>query len=239
VVGGGFIGLEVASALAARGLRPTVVELGPTLWGGALGSALAARARDMLAEAGVDFRTGRRVTSLSSRGVQAGADLLRAAFVVAGVGVAPRDELAAAAGIAVRDGVVTDAAGRTSHPTIWAVGDVARVEGLRVEHWHAAREAGARTAAALLGAEETARRATWIFSELAGSSLDVFGAAASWEEERWLADGAVLAYVAGGRVVQLASFGGALLPDTGRSLVERAAWISDLEALLQGVPPVE
>ena len=193
----------------------------------------------MLTETGVAFRIGRSVTSLSSRGVQAGDDLLRAAFVVAGVGVAPRDELAAAAGIAVRDGVVTDTAGRTSHPAVWAVGDVARVAGLRVEHWHAAREAGARTAAALLGAAETRRRAPWIFSELAGSSLDIFGVAASWEEERWLADGAVLAYTVAGRIVQLASFGGALLPEAGRSLVERAAPISALEALLQGEGPME
>lgn len=239
VVGGGFIGLEVASALAARGLRPTIVELAPTLWGGALGTALAARVRDMLTEAGVVVRTGVTVSSVSARGVRAGDALLAAAFVVAGVGVSPRDELAAAAGIAVRDGVLVDVAGRTSHAAIWAAGDVARIEGLRVEHWHAAREAGARTAAALLGAEVPARRAPWIFSELTGSSLDVFGVATSWEQERWLGDGSVLAYLAGGRVVQLAAFGGALEPDIGRSLVERAAEIGEVEAVLRGEPLVE
>jgi NADPH-dependent 2,4-dienoyl-CoA reductase/sulfur reductase-like enzyme len=236
VVGGGFIGLEVASALAARGLRPTLVELAPTLWGGALGAALAARVRDMLGAAGVVVRTGLAVTSISDAGVRAGEELLPAAFVVAGVGVAPRDELAAAAGIAVRDGVLTDAAGRSSHPAVWAAGDVARVDGLRVEHWHAAREAGTRVAAALLGAQVPPRRAPWIFSELAGSSLDVFGVATSWDEERWLGDGSALAYLVAGRVVQLAAFGGAIAPEAGRLLVERGLAIGAVERVLAGEP---
>ena len=56
VVGGGFIGVEVASSLAALGLRPTIVELGGSLWSGSLGSELAAWALGRLADAGVAVR---------------------------------------------------------------------------------------------------------------------------------------------------------------------------------------
>ena len=80
------------------------------------------------------------------------------------------------------------------------------------------------------------RRAPWIFSELAGSSLDVFGAAASWDEERWLGDGAALAYLVAGRLVQLAAFGGAIAPEVGRLLVERSAAIGEVERALAGEP---
>ena len=67
------------------------------------------------------------------------------------VGVTPRTELASAAGLAVDDGILTDALHRTSAPAVFAAGDVARVAGRRVEHWHAAREGGERAALAMLG----------------------------------------------------------------------------------------
>ena len=234
VVGGGFIGLEVASALVARGLRPTVVELGSTLWGGALGSELAAWARDRLEAAGVTVRTGVAVSAVDDGGAWIGDERLPAAFVVAGVGVAPRDELAGAAGLAVGDGILVDGGGQTSHAAMWAAGDVARVDGLRVEHWHAARESGERVAASLLGSQVASRRAPWIFSELIGKSLDVFGVAPGWDEERWFGDGTVLACLVADRVVQLASIGGRMTPDDGRRAVEEAVTVGGLERLLAG-----
>ncbi len=186
VVGGGFIGLEVASALAVRGLHPTVVELGDVLWGGQLGSGLADWARDRLAAAGVSLRLGSAVTAVDADAAWVGDERLPAAFVVAGVGVAPRDELARAAGLAVDDGVVVDGAGRTSEPAIWAAGDVARIDGLRVEHWHAAREAGERAALSILGEAVPPVAVPWVFSELAGVTVDVFGIPAADDEARWL-----------------------------------------------------
>jgi NADPH-dependent 2,4-dienoyl-CoA reductase/sulfur reductase-like enzyme len=219
VVGGGFIGLEVASALAARGLSATVVERGDALWGGQLGRLLDVRARELLAAAGVTVRLGAAVTRLDGQGAWVADELLPASLVVAGVGVTPRDELARAAGLAVGDGILVDAGGRTSHPAIWAAGDVARVDGQRVEHWHAAREAGERVAASMLGQPAASVPVPWVFSEVAGTALDVMGTPATADEEAWLADERVVVSSRGGRAVGLAVLDGALAPKEARALV--------------------
>ena len=67
VIGGGFIGVEVASGLAALGLRPTILEMGDRLWAGALGDELDAWARERLAAAGIDVRLGATVTRIDGR----------------------------------------------------------------------------------------------------------------------------------------------------------------------------
>ena len=147
---------------------------------------------------------------------------LDADFVVAGVGVTPRVELAAQAGLDVDDGIVVDDAQRTSAAGIYAAGDVARPrDGARVEHWHAARESGERAALAMLGEPITARRTPWVFSEFAGAKLDVVGWAPRWDEIVPLAGG--WAYVVGGDVAQLAIADSQLPVEEGRALVESGA----------------
>jgi NADPH-dependent 2,4-dienoyl-CoA reductase/sulfur reductase-like enzyme len=221
VVGGGFIGLEVASGLAALGLRPTVVEVAPTLWAGTLGRELAARASELLAESGIGLRTGAAARRLSSDAAWIGDERLDAKLIVAGIGVRPRDRLAIEAGLGVADGILTDAGQRTSHERVWAAGDVARVDGRRVEHWHAAREAGERAGLSMLGLPVPPPPAPWVFSEIAGVSVDVIGMTDDPGEERWLDRGrSVIAYLRRGIVVGLASVGGALAPDRARRLVE-------------------
>lgn len=230
VVGGGFIGLEVASGLAMLGLRPTVVEVAPSLWAGTLGTELAAWAAKRLASIGVELRLATAATRLGDGAVWLGEELLPAALVVAGIGVIPRDQLANAAGIAIRDGILCDAQQRTSHPAIWAAGDVARVDGRRVEHWHAAREAGERAALSMLGLEVPPPPPPWVFSEIAGAMLDVIGAVTGWDEERWLKPGRVLAYLDAGRVVGLASIDGALPAEAGRRLLAAGASMDEVLA---------
>lgn len=236
IVGGGFIGLEVASSLASLGLRPTVVELAPTLWGGTLGTELAAWATAHLAGAGVALRLGAATTRIGHGAAWIGEERLPAAFVVAGVGVLPRVELAAAAGLGTDDGIVVDAGQRTSHAAVWAAGDVARMDGRpRIEHWHAAREAGERAALAMLGRPVPPPPAAWVFSEIGGRTLDLIGAVDGWEEERWLdADRSALAYLRSGRVVGLATVDGALAPDAARRLVEEHAAPERVIAALAG-----
>lgn len=233
VIGGGFIGVEVASALAALGLRPTIVEMASDLWGGLLGARLAGWGADRLADAGVTLRRGAAVTRLDEGSAWIGDERLPHAFAVAGIGVRPRVELAERAGLQTDDGIVTDADQRTSHPSIWAAGDVARVDGRRVEHWHSAREAGERAALSMLGLPVPPLRAPWVFSEVGGVMLDVIGQADTWEEERWMRDGSVLAFLDGDRVVQLAIIGSALDVDLARSQVERGASVHELEDALQ------
>jgi 3-phenylpropionate/trans-cinnamate dioxygenase ferredoxin reductase subunit len=233
VVGGGFIGVEVASALATLGLAPTIVEMTGRLWGGALGSELAAWGTIRLAAVGVAVRAG-SVTRLDAVSAWIDDDRLPHSFALAGIGVVPRVELAERAGLEVADGIVVDPAQRTSHASIWSAGDVARAGPRRVEHWHAAREAGERAALSMLGLPPTPHRVPWVFSEVGGVALDVIGAAEGWDDERWLAGGSVLAFLDGSRVVQLAVIGSALEPERGRAIVEAEASLATLEAALAG-----
>jgi len=231
VVGGGFIGVEVASGLAAIGRRPTIVEMATDLWGGTLGTELASWARDRLGEAGVEARFDARVTAVSDAFAAVGDEPLEHALCVAGIGVRPRTDLAEAAGLAIDDGIVTDAQQRTSALGIWAAGDVARVDGRRVEHWHAAREGGERAALSMLGMPGSPPRASWVFSEVAGADIDVVGDAREWDEERWVSRGSVLAYLRDERVVQVAVIGSAIPIEHARGLVEQGAPVPDLVAI--------
>jgi NADPH-dependent 2,4-dienoyl-CoA reductase/sulfur reductase-like enzyme len=236
IIGGGFIGVEVASALATFGLRPTVVEMADRLWRGSLGGALAAWGVERLRGAGIGVMLSSAVTRLDAGSAWIDDERLDHAFSVAGIGVVPRVGLAERAGLELDDGIVTDAAQRTSRPGIWAAGDVARVAGQRVEHWHAAREAGERAALSILDLPVPSVPAPWLFSEVAGVSFDVLGNAARWEEERWLRDGSVLAYLDGDRVVQLAVIGSAVDPALARALVERGASFEELREAVDPAP---
>ena len=181
VIGGGFIGVEVASSLAARGMSVTVVERSPALWAGSLGERLSAWAVARLEGGGSDgAHCRRRSSSIGPMACRLAGETLAADLVVAGVGVEPRVQLAREAGLEVDDGVLVDEGQRTSAAGIFAAGDMARPrDGLRIEHWHAARESGRARGAGDAGPAAAAARAPWIFSEVAGVTLDVLGAATS------------------------------------------------------------
>jgi NAD(P)H-nitrite reductase large subunit len=232
VIGGGFIGVEVAGSLAARGVSVTVVEVADALWGGAFGVEVSAWAAERLARAGVMVRLSAACESVTRSGVRLADADLDADLVVAGVGVAPRVELAPGAGLEVDDGIVVDDAQRTSSGGFYAAGDVARPrDGARVEHWHAARESGERAALAVMGELLPPRRAPWVFSEFAGAKLDVVGWAPRWDEVVPLAGG--WAYVVDGLVGQLAIADSALPVERARSAVEQRVTVEQLEAALR------
>ncbi len=232
VIGGGFIGVEVASALASLGLRPTVVEMADALWGGALGARLAEWGAAQLEAAGVQLRLNAAVTRLDADSAWIGDEGLPHELAIAGIGVIPRVDLARRAGLEVDDGIVTDPQQRTSHPAVWAAGDVARFGLRRVEHWHSARESGERAALSMLGLPVPPPPAPWLFTEVAGIPLDVIGAADEWDEERWVRDASVLAYLQNGRIVQLAVIDSALDPGSARRLVEANASVRELQETL-------
>jgi 3-phenylpropionate/trans-cinnamate dioxygenase ferredoxin reductase subunit len=223
IVGGGFIGVEAAASLASLGVRVTVLEMAPALWGGTLGATVSAWAVGVLARAGVEVRLGERVETLDGRGAD---------VALLAVGVRPRTELASAAGLAVDDGIVTDERHATSAAGIYAAGDVARVAGRRVEHWHAAREGGEAAALAMLDEPPPEPRAPWVFSEFAGESLDVVGWAPTWDEAQPLLDGRVVAYLVDGRVAQLAIIDSALPVDEARSLVASHPALEEVQGLV-------
>ncbi len=241
VIGGGFIGVEVAASLAALGLRVMVLEATSGLWGSTLGEAISEWARGRLKEVGVDLWFGALVERIGPNGPLVGGEALPAAVMVAGVGVTPRTGLAEEAGLTVDDGVVLDMS-RAAAAGIFGAGDVARVphplaEGLaiRVEHWHAAREGGELAALGMLGEAVPPPRAPWVYSEFAGQMLDVVGWAPDRDEERVLGDPEsgrfAVAYLRGGRVAQLALANGFVPVEMARAFVEARLEASELEQL--------
>ena len=153
VVGGGWIGLEVAAVARTKGVEVTLVEVQPTPLHAVLGQEVGERIAALHRDHGLHLRTGAQVSALRGTGRVEGVELaggavVPAAAVVVGVGIRPRTELAEAAGLAADDGVLVDATLRTADPRIWAAGDVANAENdwagrrLRVEHFANANDQG-------------------------------------------------------------------------------------------------
>lgn len=176
VIGGGFIGLEVASALRTRGAEVTVIEAQPHLLTRTFPPAMSAFVENAHRSRGIDLRTGHGVQALhGSAGRVSAVELndgtrIECDLVVLGIGVLPNSEMAAAAGLQVDRGIVTDLCGRTSSRQILAVGDVANVtqadgSRVRLESIQAAND-GARAAAGLLVGKETPNTALpWFWSD--------------------------------------------------------------------------
>jgi NADPH-dependent 2,4-dienoyl-CoA reductase/sulfur reductase-like enzyme len=146
VIGSGFIGCEIAASLRARGQDVTLISDEPAPNVARLGEGAAAEIARWLAQDGVHLRMGTEVQSIQRDGqtlhVVAGDLRASAPLVVMAAGVAPRSELAAAAGLELEQGaVVTDAGMRTTTPDVLAAGDVCLAQNtaagrrLRVEHW--------------------------------------------------------------------------------------------------------
>ncbi|MCP3801494.1 NAD(P)/FAD-dependent oxidoreductase [Allokutzneria sp. A3M-2-11 16] len=139
VVGAGFIGAEVASACATRGLQVTVVEAAPKPLAG-LGDEMASACAALHTDHGVRLLCGTGVAGLSGdhrvrEVLLRDGSSIEADVVVIGVGVVPTTEWLDGSGLSLVNGVVCDPGCRTDLPDVVAVGDVANVGGHRVEHW--------------------------------------------------------------------------------------------------------
>jgi 3-phenylpropionate/trans-cinnamate dioxygenase ferredoxin reductase component len=179
VVGGGWIGLEVAAAARAAGGAVAVVVRDEAPLLGVLGPRMAELFAALHREHGVDLRTRAEVRALvpAGDGTTVGAveladgTVLPADLVVVGVGAQPRVALAQEAGLVVGDGVHVDAHLRASDPRVLAVGDLAAVEHpflghrVRVDHWDAALHHGETVAATVLGADEPYDRLPYFFTD--------------------------------------------------------------------------
>lgn len=186
IVGGGFIGLEIAAGARRLRLDVTVVEVERYPLLGVLGQAGAARMQELHENRGVHFRTGCRVDGFQgSRSVEAvrlsTGEYLPAATVIIGCGVIPNDRLAREAGIYCRDGIVIDSDGRTSHEWVWASGDVASMTNpymigrRRIEHWDVACRHGAVVGAKIAGAPAEYDAVPYFWSDQYESHLQMFG----------------------------------------------------------------
>ena len=163
IIGGGWIGLEVAAAAREAGTEVTVIEATAAPLLTVLGPDLAAVFATLHTDHGVTLYTEARVAEiLTTNGRASGVRLadgtvIPADAVVVGIGAAPNTELAEQAGLAVDNGVLVSAALRSSDPDIYAVGDIANAEHpfvgarVRVEHWANALNQPAVAAGAMLG----------------------------------------------------------------------------------------
>ena len=126
IIGGGFIGLELAENLHERGLTVTVVEAAPHVMG-MLDTEMAALVTKTLESNGITVIANAAVTEITDTAVVAGGTTIPADIVVAAIGVKPASDLAKNAGLAIgeRGGIVTDEFLRTSNPHIYALGDAA------------------------------------------------------------------------------------------------------------------
>ena len=180
VIGGGFIGLEVASALRSRGLDVALVETQPRLLARTFPPAMSAYVEQAHRRRGIDIRTGVGVKTLhGERGRVTAVELADGAridcdLVVLGIGVRPNVELAEQAGLATADGILVDTLGRSSALRVLAAGDVACMPvvaaaagtaPMRLESIQAAND-GARAAASLLvGQPKPCAAVPWFWSD--------------------------------------------------------------------------
>jgi 3-phenylpropionate/trans-cinnamate dioxygenase ferredoxin reductase component len=197
IVGGGFIGLELARVARARGARVTVVELADRLLSRAVSPQLQEHLRERHERDGVRIRTGTAVERIEGKGgrvhqVVTDRGPLPADLVVYGIGAVPRDELAREAGLAVDDGVLVDEQLRSvSDPRVLAVGDCARhphprADGLvRLESVQNAIDQGTLVGRRIAGGDARPYDSLpWFWSDQGPVKLQIAGLRASTDEVR-------------------------------------------------------
>lgn len=194
VVGGGFIGLEFAAVARKLGKAVCLVHGRSRLMGKAVSPAVSEWFRQLHVARGVEVRLdvgqpaleagpGRAPAVVLADGTRIDADL-----VVVGIGALANDELAAAAGLPVDNGIVVDACGRTADPDVFAAGDCAVADlpdgrRRRLESVHNAVEQGKAVAAAIVGREKPFLAAPWFWSDQYEFKLQMAGSPAGHDRE--------------------------------------------------------
>jgi 3-phenylpropionate/trans-cinnamate dioxygenase ferredoxin reductase subunit len=188
VVGGGFIGLELAASARKAGLAAVVIEAAPRLMMRAVSEPISAYYADLHRAHGVEIHLGVGVTGFAGAdgrvtGVETSAGTIAADLVVVGVGVAAEDGLARAAGLDCYRGIVVDAASATSDPHIVACGDctVRRLADgslLRLESVQNAVEQAKSAAATLMGKDRPFVATPWFWSDQYDVKLQMVGLSA-------------------------------------------------------------
>ena len=193
IVGGGYIGLEVAASAIAQGLQVTVLEALPRVLQRVTAAELSAYYERKHREAGVDIRTGVQVADLEVTGDAVTAVLcadgsrLAADLVVVGIGLLANTELAAEAGLQVDNGILVDEHAQTSDPHIYAAGDCTNHPNallgrrLRLESVPNALEQSRVAAANMAGKAKTYASVPWFWSDQYELKLKMVGLAEGFE----------------------------------------------------------
>ncbi len=191
IVGGGFLGLEVASTAQALGVQATVLESADRVLARVVPPALSDWLQQRIAAAGVDLRLGARCEAFALGGADgpatatlAGGGTVSADMVVVAVGLEPETALARAAGIGLHPanhGIRVDARCATDTPHVYAAGDCCSQlhpfigAELRLESWQSANEQARLAAAAIAGAATGPLAAPWFWSDQFGCNLQMLG----------------------------------------------------------------
>ena len=207
VVGAGWIGAEVAASARQRGLEVTVVDPAAVPLERVLGPEVGAIYRDIHADHGTQMLLGTGVEAFEG---ETAVDRVRTSdgrevecdFVVVGIGVEPRTELAVQAGLAVDNGILVDEHLRTSAPAVFAAGDVANAhhpfygERIRVEHWANALNQGPTAARNMLGRADAYDRLPYFFSDQYDVGMEYSGFARTWDRVIFRGDPANREFIA-------------------------------------------
>ncbi|MCX5512700.1 ferredoxin reductase [Kaistia algarum] len=187
LIGGGFIGLELAAAARLRGCDVTVIEMAPRLLARAVPADMAARIAARHEAAGVRLILGAGIERIEGD-ITGHAVLLSDGErvpcdgIIAGIGAVPETELAEAAGLAIENGIKADERLQTSDPDIFAAGDccsfpLALYGGrrIRLEAWRNAQDQGNHAARSMLGASEPYDAVPWFWSDQYDLTLQIAG----------------------------------------------------------------
>ncbi len=184
IVGGGYIGLEAAAVAAKKGLKVTVLEMAPRILQRVAAPETSTAIRALHESQGVRILESTALERIEGETEVTGVRLsdgarLEANFVIAGIGILPATELAEAAGLALDNGIRTDAQGRTSDPHIWAAGDCAsfpwRGTRIRLESVQNAIDQAELVAANILGAGKEYDPVPWFWSDQYDMKLQIAG----------------------------------------------------------------
>jgi 3-phenylpropionate/trans-cinnamate dioxygenase ferredoxin reductase subunit len=191
VIGGGFIGAEVAASATQMDTRVTLLEVADTLWTRAVGAEMGRFFEAFLRDRGVHVRTRTSAERIEGGGhveavVLPDGSRLHADVVVIGVGVHPDTELAERAGLRVDDGILVDEQLHAADG-VWAAGDVANADHplfgrIRIEHWAEALNQGLLAGRNLAGAGDRYHRVPYFFSDQFDLSLSYLGHVREWDE---------------------------------------------------------
>lgn len=193
VVGAGWIGLEVAAAARKRGAKAIVLEVGDRVCARALTPAMSEWLHALHVRNGVDIRLDSILHRFEGHGTLEQAVLqdetaIPCDLAVIGIGLVPNVFLAEAAGLDCDNGIVVDGNGRTSHPDIYAAGDVTNHPNpllgrrIRLESWENAQNQAINAAKAMLGETEPYAEIPWFWSDQYDANIQLMGLPLEWDE---------------------------------------------------------
>jgi 3-phenylpropionate/trans-cinnamate dioxygenase ferredoxin reductase component len=193
VVGSGWIGSEFAASARQLGLEVALIDSLDVPYQKILGTEIGSFYRDVQAEHGVLLLLGQGVDRFEGDGAVSAVrttagTTVECDFALVAIGIAPRVQLAEAAGISIDNGIAVDERLRSSVPNVYAAGDVASAwhpffqQRIRVEHWANALNQGPAAAAAMLGDESGFDRLPYFFSDQYDVGMEYSGYATSWDQ---------------------------------------------------------